>query len=83
MKRRLMVPPFVTTLAGGTCTSGRSNRRVRTTRKRFPHAMTVDDALTVLGADALPAGAFDRATAFLEGIGAAPLLARFARASVA
>jgi hypothetical protein len=49
----------------------------------FDHAMTVGDAVTVLGADALPPGAVDRATAFLEGIGAAPLLARFARASVA
>ena len=48
----------------------------------FDHAMTVGDAVTVLGADALPPGAVDLAAAFLEEIGAAPLLARFARASV-
>jgi len=48
----------------------------------FDHAMTVGDAVTVLGVDALPPDAVEQAVAFLEGIGAAPLLSRFAEALV-
>jgi tetratricopeptide (TPR) repeat protein len=48
----------------------------------FDHAMTVGDAVSVLGADALPPGAIDEAKAFLDGIGAAPLLSRLADARV-
>ena len=46
----------------------------------FDHAMTAGDAVTVLGADALPRDAIDEAKAFLDGIGAAPLLSRLADA---
>ncbi len=42
----------------------------------FDHAMTVGDAVTVLGADALPPGVVAEAAAFLERIGAGPLRAR-------
>jgi len=48
----------------------------------FDHAMTVGDAVTVLGAEALPPGTIDEAKTFLGGIGAAPLLSRLADARV-
>jgi len=48
----------------------------------FDHAMTVGDAVVVLGPDVLPPGEIDEATTFLEGIGAAPLLSRFESAPV-
>ena len=49
----------------------------------FDHAMTVGDAVTVLGADTLPPGAVAEAAAFLEGIGAGPLRARLGTAVAA
>jgi len=48
----------------------------------FDHAMTVGDAVTVLGTDALPPGAVEEAVAFLEQIGAGPLLSRLEKAPV-
>ena len=51
-------------------------------RLPFDHAMTVGDAMTVLGAEALPPGTIDEAKTFLNGIGAAPLLSRLADARV-
>lgn len=48
----------------------------------FDHAMTVGDAVVVLGADAIEAGVKGEAEAFLDGIGAVPLLSRLAAARI-
>ncbi len=46
----------------------------------FMHALIVVDAAAVLPSELLPAGAVETARAYLEGIEAAPLLARLDRA---
>ena len=46
----------------------------------FTHALATADAAAVLPADLVPEGALAAARTYLEGLGAAPLLARLARA---
>ncbi|HEY8018001.1 MAG TPA: adenylate/guanylate cyclase domain-containing protein [Actinomycetota bacterium] len=48
----------------------------------FDHALTAVDAVAVLPADLVPDGAVETARAYLEELGAAPLLARLARTDV-
>ena len=45
----------------------------------FDHAFTTVDAVAVLPPDLVPEGAIETARTYLEGIGAAPLLARLTR----
>ncbi len=49
----------------------------------FMHALIVVDAAAVLPPELMPAGAVETARAYLDGIGAAPLLARLDRSGVA
>ena len=49
---------------------------------RFSHAVITADAVAVLPSDDVPEGAVETARAYLEEIGAAPLLARMERPAV-
>jgi class 3 adenylate cyclase/tetratricopeptide (TPR) repeat protein len=49
---------------------------------RFTHALMTIDAVAVLPAELVPEGAVETARAYLEELGAAPLLARLTRAEV-
>ena len=56
-------------------------RTWRTLELPFDHALTVADAVSVLDPALLPAGAVDDAHAYLQRIGAGPVLARLDRAT--
>jgi class 3 adenylate cyclase/tetratricopeptide (TPR) repeat protein len=59
-----------------------SLRTWRSLQLPFDHAMTVADAVSVVDAAILPDGAVDDARAFLQRIGAGPLLSRLDRAII-